>query len=57
MTIEAAAQARMIALCSGFFCVKTEGKKYQVRVRRYVTVDGQKYFGRWSKIKTIKKIK
>lgn len=29
-------------------------KKYYVRVRAYKTVDGKKYYGSWSKIKTVK---
>lgn len=34
-----------------------KGKKYQFRVRSYVKVDGQKYYGKWSKVKTSKKVK
>jgi len=34
-----------------------KGKKYQVRVRGYVKVDGEKYYGKWSAVKTSKKIK
>ena len=34
-----------------------QGKKYQVKVRGYVKVNGQKYYGNWSKIKVTKKIK
>lgn len=32
----------------------TKGKKYYVRVRAYKTVDGTKYYGSWSKAKSIK---
>ncbi|MGN0533682.1 MAG: fibronectin type III domain-containing protein [Eubacterium sp.] len=32
----------------------TKGKKYYVRVRAYRTVDGKKYYGSWSKAKSIK---
>ena len=34
-----------------------KGKKYQVRVRGYVKVNGEKYYGKWSAVKTSKKIK
>lgn len=32
----------------------TKGKKYFVKVRAYKTVDGKKYYGSWSKVKSIK---
>ncbi len=32
----------------------TKGKKYYVRVRGYKTVDGKKYYGPWSNVKSIK---
>lgn len=35
----------------------TKGKKYQVRVRCYKTVDGKTVYGEWSKVKTSSKIK
>lgn len=31
-----------------------KGKKYYIRVRAYKTVDGKKYYGSWSKTKSIK---
>ena len=34
-----------------------KGKTYQFRVRGYVNIDGTKYYGKWSKIKTSKKVK
>lgn len=34
-----------------------KGRRYQFRVRSYVKVDGQKYYGKWSKVKTSKKVK
>lgn len=32
----------------------TKGKKYYVRIRAYKTVDGKKYYGSWSTVKSIK---
>ncbi|MBR2547533.1 MAG: fibronectin type III domain-containing protein [Eubacterium sp.] len=34
-----------------------KGKSYQFRVRGYVKVDGKKYYGKWSKVKTSRKVK
>ena len=34
-----------------------KGKKYQFKVRAYVKIDGQKYYGKWSKVKTSKKVR
>ena len=31
-----------------------KGKVYKVRVRTYNKIDGKKYYGRWSKVKTVK---
>ena len=32
----------------------TKGKTYYIRVRAYKTVNGTKYYGAWSKVKSIK---
>ena len=37
--------------------VSNNNGAFQVRVRGYVKVNGQKYYGNWSKIKVTKKIK
>ena len=34
-----------------------KGKKYQVKVRAFKKVKGKTYYGKWSKVKTTKKIK
>ena len=31
-----------------------KGKKYTVKVRAYKTVNGKKYYGKWSKAKKVK---
>lgn len=31
-----------------------QGKKYYVRIRAYKTIQGKKYYGKWSKIKSVK---
>ena len=31
-----------------------KGKAYQFRVRTYTTINGKPYYGKWTKVKTVK---